>query len=193
MKNYLQKLGIMFLVGFLMVASLAPLLASAADYGLEKTQQATNGLLPTTIGGAHTVPELIGVVITTVLGFLGIVFFLIIFYAGLVWMTARGDEGKIESSKESIIAAVTGLVIIMAAYAITRFVFTSLGANGGATVSTPVTAPVTTPPPNTALGCCVNNSDTSKCTANRLEANCVTGETWAPACPGTCALGPPAP
>jgi hypothetical protein len=178
------------LTSSLLVLVITPVVALAADctvdnYGICRTQQATGGLLPTTIGGAKNVPQLIGVFISIILGFLGIVFFLLVFYAGLVWMTARGDESKIEDSKKTIEAAIIGLVIIMAAYALTRFVFTSLGAGSG--TNTPATSPA-------PIGCCVNRTDASKCTANRLEANCSADETWASgACPSGCTQGPPGP
>lgn len=105
--------------------------AQKKDYGLGKTVQATGNLIPSKIGGADTVPELIGVIVSSVLGFLGILFFFLIFYGGLVWMTAQGSEEKIERSKEIISAAVVGLVIVLAAYAFTRFIFDQLAARNG--------------------------------------------------------------
>jgi hypothetical protein len=122
-KSILLIMSLVLLIGVPMLVK-----ADECNYGLCRTQEATGGLLPRTLGGAKNVPELVGVVISLVLGFLGIVFFLLVFYAGLIWMTARGDEGKIEDSKKTIEAAVIGLVIIMAAYALTQFVFTNLGA-----------------------------------------------------------------
>lgn len=113
--------------------------AQKKDYGLGKTVQATGNLIPSKIGGADTVPELIGVIVSSVLGFLGILFFFLIFYGGLVWMTAQGSEEKIERSKEIISAAVVGLVIVLAAYAFTRFIFDQLAAKGGATTGGNVT------------------------------------------------------
>lgn len=170
----------------LLVLIIAPVVALAANctvdnYGICRTQQATGGLLPTTIGGAKNVPQLIGVFISIILGFLGIVFFLLVFYAGLVWMTARGDESKIEDSKKTIEAAIVGLIIIMAAYALTTFVFKSLGAGGGAGANT-------TPASSSAetLGCCFK-TDYSVCSANNKQADCAAGVSWqAGACPTGC-------
>ena len=41
-------------------------------------------------------------------------------------MTARGDEGQVDKGKDTIIAAVIGLTIVLASYAITIFVFSGL-------------------------------------------------------------------
>lgn len=67
-------------------------------------------------------PQLIGRIIRTVLGVLGIVFVVLMVYAGFRWMIARGDSDMVSSAKETIIQATIGLVIIFLAYAITGFV-----------------------------------------------------------------------
>ena len=46
-------------------------------------------------------------------------------------MTAQGSEEKIERAKEMISAAVVGLVIVLAAYAFTQFVFSQLASRPG--------------------------------------------------------------
>ena len=53
------------------------------------------------------------------LAFLGVVFFLLILYAGLGWILSMGNEEKITQSKDMIIAAVLGLIVVLGAYAIT--------------------------------------------------------------------------
>ena len=40
----------------------------------------------------------------------------------MVWMLARGEEDRITKARETIIAAVIGLVIVVSAYAITNLV-----------------------------------------------------------------------
>ena len=49
-----------------------------------------------------------------------------IIYAGVLWMTAAGNEGQVTKAKNIIITSVIGTVIIAAAYAITNFVFDAL-------------------------------------------------------------------
>ncbi|MFA6548146.1 MAG: pilin [Candidatus Magasanikbacteria bacterium] len=103
----------------------------AADYGLKATVDATGGSLPTSIKGAKTIPELAGIIVNAGLSLVGIIFFLLMLYAGINWMKAMGNTEEVTKAKDMIIQAVIGLVIVMAAYAATNFVFTSLGASGG--------------------------------------------------------------
>jgi hypothetical protein len=72
-------------------------------------------------------------VISGFLGLLGIIFVILMIYAGYNWMTAAGDEKKVEKAKDTIQRAIIGLIITVAAYAITYFVFSALGdvATGG--------------------------------------------------------------
>src|SRR3989338_10207064 len=65
-------------------------------------------------------------IISVFLGLLGIIFVILIIVAGFNWMTAAGDEAKIEKAKKLISRAIIGLIIIVAAYAIPKFVFTNL-------------------------------------------------------------------
>ncbi len=101
-------------------------LAQAGRYGIDTTVEATDSLLPTSIGGARSVPEVIGRAVAIVLSLLGIVFFLIIFYAGLRWMIARGNSERVEEAKGMIEAAIIGLLIVLASYAISNFIFQNL-------------------------------------------------------------------
>ena len=76
-------------------------------------------------------PELIQYAISAFLGLLGIIFVVLIVYAGYNWMTAAGDEEKVSLAKQTLSRAVIGLIIIIAAYSITYFVFSNLPGGGG--------------------------------------------------------------
>jgi uncharacterized membrane protein len=78
------------------------------------------------ITSQRTLPEIVGSIINIVLGFLGIVFLVILLYAGFTWMTAQGDEGKVKNARSMISQAVVGLIVIVAAFAISNFVLSSL-------------------------------------------------------------------
>lgn len=84
-----------------------------------------------TTAGIQSVPKdpnaIIGNIIKPIISLVGVLFFCLMLYAGVLWMTAAGDEKKIDSAKEIILAAVIGLVIVASAYAITTFVGTNLG------------------------------------------------------------------
>ena len=65
-------------------------------------------------------------IINTALGLLGTISLVIILYAGFKWMTAGGNEENAAGARKILVSAVIGLVIILAAYSITRYVNTSL-------------------------------------------------------------------
>lgn len=57
---------------------------------------------------------------------LGLLFLCLVLYGGIYWMLARGDEEKVSKAKNIIRAAIIGLVIVLASYGISKFVFTYL-------------------------------------------------------------------
>jgi hypothetical protein len=65
---------------------------------------------------------IIGVVITAVLGLLGIIFLVLIIYAGYLWMTAGGDSDKVTKAKDILRTSIIGLILVISAYAITQFI-----------------------------------------------------------------------
>jgi hypothetical protein len=63
-----------------------------------------------------------GQIIGVVLSFVGVVFLIMMIYAGIMWMTAQGNDQQVTKAKELLINSIIGIVIIFAAYAITAFV-----------------------------------------------------------------------
>ncbi len=132
------KQAIVILV--MMGSIIFPSFALADNYGIDDTQKATGGLLPTTIASQSSIPGVIGKVVAVGLSLIGILFFLLVLYAGFRWMIARGNTEDVTKAKDILEAAAIGLVLVLAAYAISSFVFTSLGAGDGGTKSAPVVA-----------------------------------------------------
>lgn len=66
--------------------------------------------------------ELIGSIIKTVLSFVGVIFLVLMVYAGYLWMTARGDETQIEKSQNIIRSSIIGLAITVGSFSITAFI-----------------------------------------------------------------------
>lgn len=86
-----------------------------------------------------TLTSYISTIIQIFLGLLGIIFLVLIIYAGFNWMTAQGDEEKVTKAKDTLRTAVIGLVIIVCAYSITYFVFNNLpGRSSGSSSGTGV-------------------------------------------------------
>ena len=78
-------------------------------------------------------PTMIGRIINALLGLVGVVFLLLIIYAGFLWMTAGGNEEQVKKSRSLIINSVAGLAIVFAAYAITVFVINAVAPPTGVT------------------------------------------------------------
>lgn len=73
------------------------------------------------------IEPMIAKIIQAVLSFLGVVFLILIIYAGYTWMTASGNEQQIEKAKKTLTASVIGLIIVISAYAISVFVVKRIG------------------------------------------------------------------
>lgn len=63
-----------------------------------------------------------------VIGALLVFFYLIL--GGIEWITSGGDKGKTESARNKITAAIIGLIVLAASYAILQLVLSFLGFNG---------------------------------------------------------------
>ncbi len=88
-----------------------------------------------------TLAQNIGGVIKSILSVSGIIFTGLIFYAGYLWMLARGDEGQVQKSKDIIETAIVGLVISLASYGITNFVMNQVASRTVPTQSGPPAPP----------------------------------------------------
>lgn len=96
-----------------------------ADYGLEETASAAG------IQSSKPITQIIGDVVGTGLSLVSVLFFGLMLYAGIKWMLARGAEEESKKALDTIIAASIGLVIVLGSYALTNFVFKSVGGSGG--------------------------------------------------------------
>ena len=93
------------------------------DYGLNETVQEIDAFKdqnPQT--DINFIQTKAGQIIGTALSFVGILFLILVIYAGIMWMTAQGNEQKVTKAKDLLINSIVGLIIVFAAYAITAFV-----------------------------------------------------------------------
>ncbi len=100
--------------------------AQAVDTGLKETAEKAG--LPIT-GDLTTI---IGQIIYTILGFLGVAFVILVLYGGAKRMFAKGDSKQITDSTGIITSAVVGVAIILLSYIITAFVISQVKSNIGA-------------------------------------------------------------
>ncbi len=114
---------------FLLLTIFTFLLFFSPVFAIEKFN---NSLKEAGAGTGHTVvnPEnadnqiysSIGNTIKVLLGLVGIVFLILIIYAGYIWMLARGNEAEAQKAKDTLTRAIIGLFIVLSAYAITAFI-----------------------------------------------------------------------
>lgn len=63
-------------------------------------------------------------ILSAVFSIMGVIFLVLIIYAGMLWMTAQGDPKKVQKAQDILAQSVIGLIICLAAYGITYWVFT---------------------------------------------------------------------
>lgn len=125
MKHYVRFIIIsVFAIASLAVFAVVFAESTSSDYGLSETAKAAK--LPT----KKEIPAIIGDVIGAGLSLISVLFFALMLYAGIKWMIARGNEEDAKKALDTMIAAVIGLIIIMASYALTQFVFKGVKGDG---------------------------------------------------------------
>jgi len=70
----------------------------------------------------RTLDWVLGDIINVILTLVGIIFVIFIIYAGYLWMTASGNEQKVDKSKEILKQSIIGLIVVLGSYAISYFV-----------------------------------------------------------------------
>lgn len=69
---------------------------------------------------------IVGIVLRTLIGLLGLVFIILIILAGFKWMRANGNEEEVKKATQSIKEAIIGLVLTLSAWTIWTFIFEKL-------------------------------------------------------------------
>lgn len=118
MTKLFSQLSVFF---FLLLLSVTKTWAVDADIQSAVGGVTTNPSPFSTIGG------LITNIYKLVLYAAGLGFFIFLLIGGLRWILSGGDKAGVEAARNSITNAIIGLVIVVAAYAITRIVEVTLG------------------------------------------------------------------
>ena len=135
----MKKLFSAFFVSFLLLFLIGPL-ASAQLLNTQSNAVKTLGNTTNTAGSQGglsqiSIGSLAAQIIQVVLGLLAVIFLVLLIVAGFQWMTAAGNEEQVKKSLATMKSAIIGLIIILAAYAITYFIFTYLPFSAGSTGS----------------------------------------------------------
>lgn len=139
-----KKFLIFLLIGLSLTASVAFAQTQPGDPGFIGPSQATGASSTTSggsnaflirlplVGGAYktanqdTVFSVVAVGVNLFLGLLGVIFLILIIYAGFQYMMAQGDDKKISAAKDMIWSAIIGIIIVIGAYAIWNLIFPTI-------------------------------------------------------------------
>jgi len=110
----LKKIFPILVFTLLLFSATSPALA---QFGLDKS-----GPKAGYSEGAN-VYAVISTVISIVLSLAGLAFLAIMFYAGLRWMTARGNEEFITKAKSAMFGALIGFILVTVSYGLSAFIF----------------------------------------------------------------------
>ncbi|MFH0891785.1 MAG: hypothetical protein V1867_03325 [Candidatus Falkowbacteria bacterium] len=93
-----------------------------SQQGMGATSDEIGAAFGQTSGTPTDIWTTVALIVKVFLGFLGIIFFGLMLWAGFKWMGSRGNESTINEAKSQMGAAVIGLIIILMSYAIASFV-----------------------------------------------------------------------
>ena len=113
-------------------ATAASLMVPAAASAAAATGQGMGGIINSAIrdtacaagfcyapGKSRTCVQILGLYTNGIIGFLGLIFLVLIIWGGFKWMTAQGNEEQVSKAKKVIINAALGLAIVLLARIIT--------------------------------------------------------------------------
>jgi len=116
-KKIANKIIVLSSVLFLLLLFL-PVLVQAQNLNLSSIKQ------------SFVVTNLVSLIVSLIkifFGLIGVIFLIILIYAGFIWMTAGGDPNKIDKAKKIISVALIGLIIDISAFALTSFIINVFG------------------------------------------------------------------
>ncbi|MCX6781386.1 MAG: hypothetical protein NT003_04735 [Candidatus Magasanikbacteria bacterium] len=105
---------------------IAPIKLAQLTWGDAMNQTQTAGNIAWGAGRGDLM-QVIGGIIYVVLSLLSMLFLIFAVVAGLKWATAHGDKKIAENARNSLKNNVLGMIVIVGAYALTRFLVSLLG------------------------------------------------------------------
>lgn len=89
----------------------------------------------------NSFPTLIGRFIQPLVGVFGSVFFVLVIYAGIMWMSAAGNLERVAKAKKILWTSVVGLLLVIFAYGAVYLIADSLQSGVGIEQTTTSTSP----------------------------------------------------
>lgn len=78
-------------------------------------------------GGQSSIRALALTIVNFFLGFLGIIAVIMIIYGGFTYVTAAGNQEKIQSAKKIIMYAIIGIIVVLISFALVSTVLGGVG------------------------------------------------------------------
>ena len=121
----LLSLGALAFVGNVSATNIGDTIRNGINTGGGGLNNVATDVYGTAVSG-RTLEGTVVLVINGILGLLGIIFLVLVLYAGFLWMTAAGNEDQVTKAKSILTTSIIGIVIIVAAYAIVKFVLDAI-------------------------------------------------------------------
>jgi hypothetical protein len=123
-KIYFLFISLLVALPFLLATPILAQTTTQTDAGSRIKQGIIDTGVAAELGNANTdVRDVIALIINALLGFLGIIFTVLIMYGGFLWMTAAGNEQQIEKAKKILTQATIGLFIVIISYGLSTWIF----------------------------------------------------------------------
>ena len=135
MKSLAKKMALAG-VGLAMVSGMAIAPRVSADASLDSTSVEMSKATPSGIEVATDAGGLLKTVITLVIVVAALLTLFYLVMGAISWITSGGDKGKVEEARNKITAAVIGLLILAAVWAIFNLVLT-IAFGGAGTLDVP--------------------------------------------------------
>ena len=114
MRNYL-----LFIITSILI--ITPTQYTFAGFKFDNQKSFTDSVANASGVVQSDVPSIVGSLARGMFAVLGLAFFIIVFYGGFRWITARGNGDQVSQAQKTVTAAFIGLIIVLASYAITAF------------------------------------------------------------------------
>ena len=120
----MNKILIMIMSLFTWITSIAP--ASAQMIDIETTSGFADEVGQSAGFSDVSLGYVVAMLIRSSLSVLGLIFIILMILAGFRWMNSGGNEETIKKAQQTIKNSLIGLIIVLAAWSITYFVFNIL-------------------------------------------------------------------
>jgi type IV secretory pathway VirB2 component (pilin) len=99
---------------------------SAPPGGLDPSDG--NQTFPNPLGDTEDYVEVVGNVVKTILGVVGVLALVIFIYGGITWMTSLGNMERVKLGRDTLVWATIGLVVVFASFSIVNLILSSFKA-----------------------------------------------------------------